>query len=111
MSFFKKLVDPAGLTSGRGSKAFTDPANLRGRVGQVLGQAMQQRQQRPQGGPSGMLQGIAARRAQLGGGAPAAAPAAAPAGVMPGGGQVAGGVRMYSDGGKVFDRKPNGKRC
>lgn len=78
----------AQATGGRG---------MFGRVAGVLQQAQQNRA--PSAGPSGMLQGIAARRAALGGGAPAGA---AP---------QAGQVRMYSDGGKVFDRKPNGKRC
>lgn len=67
----------------------------------------------PQGGLRGMIQGIAARRGQVMGAAPAAPPTAT--GGMPrmGGGAATPQPRLagYADGGKVINRKPNGKRC
>ena len=153
MSFFKKLVDPAGLTSGRGSKAFTDPANVRGRGARglvdpagIFGGGGGPKGRLPPGGIPAWQQGVkgagvnpaaaqnpmnrAPAQAQggLGGGRGlggmvrqavqnqqqrrTAAPAAvAPPAMSLGGGQPGAGIRVYSDGGKVYNRKPNGKGC
>lgn len=101
---WQRGVKGAGVNPAAAQNPMNNPqaaaaqrGGLFGRVGQMAGQVVQQRNA---SGPSGMLQGIAARRAALNGGG-------GPAGVPP----QAGQVRMYSDGGKVFDRKPNGKRC
>jgi len=146
MSFLKRLVDPAGVTRGRGVKAFTDPANLQGRgargaldpAGLTGGRRPRDPGNtsnvpaymrgtkgsvgppipKPQGAPGGrggafggmarpmaqaMAQAIQQRR-------PVAPSAAPTAGAAPVAGS-APGMRIYSDGGKVFDRKPNGKKC
>lgn len=181
MSFLGRVLDPAGVTRGRGSRAFTDPANLQGRGGRGLldpagltgginasrggnpgvshggygvklpdymvgqpgavGNPSAPRQQ-PQGGRGGLfgnlaqqmaqrmqaqqrptnplmpadiqqrLQAARGQRAALTGGQPGQPTQPVPQGM--GGGRAGvrpGLIAGYADGGKVYDRKPNGKRC